>query len=345
MIAEDEMYMSRCIQLAKNGVAHTSPNPMVGAVIVNKGNIIGEGYHVCYGKCHAEVNAINSVKDERLLKNSTIYVSLEPCSHYGKTPPCADLIISKQIPRVVVGCLDPFPEVSGRGIKKLQAAGVDVKLGVLENECKELIKKFITYQILKRPYIILKWAESADGYIDINREEGGPITLSTSLTSMIVHKRRTEIDGIMVGTRTALLDNPHLNIRNWSGENPIRIIIDRELTLPATLNLFDNTIKTLVFTSVYRKNTESTEYIRIDYDSDIILQVLDVLYQKKVQSVMIEGGSILLESFIKSSLWNETYIEKSPLLLHGGIKSPVIEKSSFYEEEIFFGRRIMHYKK
>lgn len=343
MIAEDEMYMSRCIQLARNGVAHTSPNPMVGAVIVHNGNIIGEGYHVCYGKYHAEVNAINSVKDERLLKNSTIYVSLEPCSHYGKTPPCADLIISKQIPRVVVGCLDPFPEVSGRGIKKLQAAGIEVKVGVLENECKELIKKFITYQILKRPYIILKWAESADNYMDINREEGQPITLSTSLTSMMVHKRRTEIDGIMVGTRTALLDNPQLNVRNWSGEDPIRIVIDRELTLPATLNLFDNAIKTLVFTSIHREDTKSTEYIRIDYDADIIPQILDVLYQKKLQSVMIEGGSILLESFIKSSLWDEAYIEKSPLLLYGGIKSPVIEKSFSYEEEIFFGRRIMHY--
>ena len=215
---EEEKYMQRCIELARNGLCNVSPNPMVGAVIVHNGRIIGEGYHIRCGQAHAEVNAIRSVKDQTLLKHSTIYVSLEPCSHYGKTPPCADLIIEKQIPRIVIGCQDPFSEVAGRGIQKLRNAGREVIVGVLEKECRDLIRRFITFNTLRRPYIILKWAESSDGFIDINRSEGHPVMLSTSLTSMLVHKKRSESDAIMVGSRTALLDNPSLTVRNWYGK-------------------------------------------------------------------------------------------------------------------------------
>ena len=220
---EEEKYMQRCIELAGNGLCNVSPNPMVGAVIVCDERIIGEGYHIRCGEAHAEVNAIRSVKDESLLERSTIYVSLEPCSHYGKTPPCADLIIEKKIPRIVIGCQDPFSKVAGRGIQKLRDAGREVIVGVLEAECRQLIRKFITFHTFHRPYITLKWAESQDGFIDLNRTAGNPVKLSTPLTSMIVHKKRSESDAIMVGTRTALLDNPSLTVRNWYGKNPIRI--------------------------------------------------------------------------------------------------------------------------
>ena len=214
MNSEEEKYMLRCIQLAQNGLCNTAPNPMVGAVIVCDGKIIGEGYHVRCGEAHAEVNAIRSVKDTSLLKRSTIYVSLEPCSHYGKTPPCADLIIEKQIPRIVIGCRDPFSKVAGRGIQKLKDAGREVIVGVLETECRQLIRRFITFHTLRRPYITLKWAESSDRYIDYSRTDGKPVILSSPLTSMLVHKKRAEHSAILVGTRTAELDNPGLNVRH-----------------------------------------------------------------------------------------------------------------------------------
>ena len=245
---EEEKYMRRCIELAKNGLCNVSPNPMVGAVIVCHGRIIGEGYHIRCGEAHAEVNAIRSVKDESLLKHSTIYVSLEPCSHYGKTPPCADLIIEKQIPRIVIGCQDPFSEVAGRGIQKLRDAGREVTVGILEEECQSLIRRFITFNTLHRPYITLKWAESADRFIDIERTSGMPLILSSPLTSMLVHKKRAEADAIMVGRRTALLDNPSLTVRNWYGHNPIRVVLDRTLSLPNDLQIFDGNVPTLVFT-------------------------------------------------------------------------------------------------
>lgn len=235
----DEKYMRRCIQLARNGICHAAPNPMVGAVIVRDGEIIGEGYHVRCGEGHAEVNAIASVKDESLLKDATIYVSLEPCSHYGKTPPCADLIIRKGIPRVVVGCVDPFSLVAGRGIQKLRDAGIEVTVGVLEKECRELIRAFVTFNLKKRPYITLKWAQSADGFLDIRREDGNAVRFSTPLSTLAVHKMRAEQKAILVGRRTALLDNPSLTVREWYGQNPLRLVIDRQLTLPPHLHLFD----------------------------------------------------------------------------------------------------------
>lgn len=322
----DEKYIRRCIELARNGMCNAAPNPMVGAVIVCDGKIIGEGYHARCGEGHAEVNAIRSVKNEELLKDSTIYVSLEPCSHYGKTPPCADLIISKGIPRVVVGCVDPFMEVSGRGINKLRNAGIDVKVGVLEDECKNLIKRFVTLNIKKRPYITLKWAESADGFIDIIRQNGNPEVLSTPITSMYVHKQRAEHKSILVGRKTALLDNPSLTTRNWYGKNPLRMVIDKDLSLPEDLKLFDRSTPTIVFTSKEKESAENLEYIKLDFGTDILPQIFNILYERKIQSLMVEGGTTLLQSFIDSGSWDEIFVEHSKKILYDGVKSPVIPK-------------------
>lgn len=327
----DEKYIRRCIELASNGLCNAAPNPMVGAVIVHNGKIIGEGYHAKCGEGHAEVNAIRSVKDETLLKEATIYVSLEPCSHYGKTPPCANLIISKGIPRVVVGCIDPFSQVSGRGIRKLREAGIDVTVGVLEEECKNLIRRFVTFNTQKRPYITLKWAESADGYIDINRENGSPVVLSTPVTSMYVHKQRAEHKAILVGRRTALLDNPSLTTRNWYGKNPLRLVIDRNLTLPAELKLFDHSTPTMVFTEKQKKPENNLEYVALDFSKDILPQICTVLYDRKIQSLLVEGGTTLLQSFIDSELWDEIFVEHSEKVLYEGVKSPIIPKGTIFK--------------
>lgn len=342
-MTKDEKYISRCLQLAYNGLCNTAPNPMVGAVIVHNDTIIGEGYHIRCGEAHAEVNAIRSVKNESLLKESTIYVSLEPCSHYGKTPPCADLIIEKGIPRVVIGCMDPFSLVAGRGIEKLRRAGIEVTIGVLEEECRHLIRRFITFNTLKRPYITLKWAESADGFIDIRRTEGKPVILSSPLSSMLVHKKRAEHDAILVGRRTALLDTPSLSTRNWYGKSPVRLVIDKDLTLPENLELFNGKIRTLVFT---QKTTgqlnQQTEYIQLDFTQDILPQIMEILYQNKLQSLLVEGGSILLQSFIDAELWDEAYIEKTPFHLDDGIQAPFIQKKYFNLNNLYFGREIQH---
>ena len=327
-MTKDEKYIARCIQLAKNACCNAAPNPMVGAVIVHNGIIIGEGYHIRCGEPHAEVNAIRSVKDESLIKEATIYVSLEPCSHYGKTPPCADLIIEKGIPEVVIGCMDPFSMVAGRGIEKLRKAGIKVTVGVLEKECQELIRRFITFNTKKRPYITLKWAESANGFIDKTREGGSPVLLSTPLTSMVVHKRRAEHDAILVGRRTALLDNPSLTTRNWFGKDPIRLVIDKDLTLPKELCLFDGKVRTIIFTQkAPAEHHPLVEYIRLDFTQNILPQIMEVLYNLKIQSLLVEGGSILLQSFIDEGLWDEAYIETSPIYLNEGIRAPKIDEN------------------
>jgi diaminohydroxyphosphoribosylaminopyrimidine deaminase/5-amino-6-(5-phosphoribosylamino)uracil reductase len=298
---------------------------MVGAVVVCDGKIIGEGYHVRSGSPHAEVNAIRAVPDESLLKRATLYVSLEPCSHFGKTPPCADLILEKKIPRIVVGCQDPFPEVAGRGVRKLLDAGCEVTTGVLERECRLLNKCFITYHTRRRPYITLKWAESADGYLDTLRNGGTPVLLSTELTQMQVHKQRAETDAIMVGTRTACLDNPSLSVRHWYGKNPVRIVLDRNLSLDASsLHLFDGSAHTVVFTSLSRPSSGEVEYITLNYEEDILPPIMDILYEKQVQSLLVEGGSRLLQSFLDAGLWDEAFVEKSSQWLHAGIKSPEV---------------------
>ena len=340
---EEEKYMRRCIELAKNGLCNVAPNPMVGAVIVCDGRIIGEGYHVRCGEAHAEVNAIRSVKDESLLKRSTIYVSLEPCSHYGKTPPCADLIIEKQIPRIVIGCRDPFSKVAGRGIQKLQNAGREVIVGVLEEECLHLIRRFITFNTLRRPFITLKWAESADRFIDIERIDGNPALLSSPLTSMLVHKKRAENTAIMVGRRTALLDNPSLTVRNWYGPNPIRIVLDRNLSLPNDLQIFNGEVPTLVFTEKEHPEEKSVSYITIDFRHNPLKLIMEELYQRNIQSLLVEGGSQLLQSFIDNELWDEAYIEKCPKRLYSGVKAPEISNNFSYSTKEHFGRQIWYY--
>ena len=340
---EEEKYMRRCIELAKNGLCNVAPNPMVGAVIVCDGCIIGEGYHVRCGEAHAEVNAIRSVKDESLLKRSTIYVSLEPCSHYGKTPPCADLIIEKQIPRIVIGCRDPFSKVAGRGIQKLQNAGREVIVGVLEEECLHLIRRFITFNTLRRPFITLKWAESADRFIDIERIDGNPVLLSSPLTSMLVHKKRAENTAIMVGRRTALLDNPSLTVRNWYGRNPIRIVLDRNLSLPNDLQIFNGEVPTLVFTEKEHPEEKSVSYITIDFGNNPLKLIMEELYQRNIQSLLVEGGSQLLQSFIDNELWDEAYIEKCPKRLYSGVKAPEISNNFSYSTKEHFGRQIWYY--
>lgn len=342
-MTKDEKYISRCIQLAQNGLCNAAPNPMVGAVIVHNDRIIGEGYHIRCGEAHAEVNAIRSVKDKSLLKESTIYVSLEPCSHYGKTPPCADLIIEKGIPRVVIGCMDPFSLVAGRGIEKLRNAGIDVTVGVLEDQCRELIHRFITFHTEKRPYILLKWAQSADGFIDKERTEGTPIAFSTPLTTMLVHKKRAEYSAILVGRRTAQLDNPSLTTRHWCGKNPVRLVIDKNLALPSSLHLFDGTARTLVFTQeTSTPNYPNTTFITLDFSENILPQIMEVLHREKLQSLMVEGGSTLLQSFIDAGLWDEVRIEVSPLLLEEGIKAPTLDKKYTFLTEEHFGRKVKY---
>ena len=340
---EEEKYMRRCIELAGNGLCNVAPNPMVGAIIVCDGRIIGEGYHIRCGEAHAEVNAIRSVKDESLLKRSTIYVSLEPCSHYGKTPPCADLIIEKQIPRIVIGCQDPFSKVAGRGIQKLRDAGREVIVGVLEKECQHLIRRFITFNTLHRPFITLKWAESVDHFIDIERTDGKPAILSSPLSSMLVHKKRAEADAIMVGRRTALLDNPSLTVRNWYGHNPIRIVLDRNLSLPNDLQIFDGDIPTLIFTEKEYTAARNITYITIDFSHNPLIQIMKELYQRKIQSLLVEGGSQLLQSFIDNDLWDEVFIEKCPSKLYSGVKAPEISDNFSYSLEEHFERQIWHY--
>lgn len=318
--------MKRCLQLARYGESYVSPNPMVGAVIVHAGNIIGEGYHQAYGQPHAEPNAINSVKDQTLLAQSTMYVTLEPCSHYGKTPPCADLIIKYKIPKVVIGMKDPNPKVAGNGIKKLLDAGVNVTVGVLENECSVLNKHFLTFQEKKRPYIALKWAQTSDGFIDIKREsaEIAPLKISNELTKILVHKQRAQNQAIMVGTNTALLDNPTLTVRNWSGRNPVRIVIDKSGRIPENYHLLNDNIKTLVYTEQEKESKENVEFITVRFDNDLLENLIQNIYEHNINSVLVEGGASFLQSFIDKGLWDEVSVEVSPMIIGDGLKAPVL---------------------
>ena len=330
-VAIEEKYMARCIQLARGGKGHTSPNPMVGAVVVHEGRIIGEGYHRRCGEAHAEVNAIASVRevDRPLLKEATLYVSLEPCSHYGKTPPCAELILKTGIPRVVVGCLDPFPAVSGRGVRLLREAGVEVITGVLEEACKALNQAFMTMQTAHRPYVILKWAQSADGFLDRVRSDAAepPVTLSSAETLRRVHQLRTEVRAILVGTRTALLDNPSLTVRHWEGPSPLRIAIDRSLKIPATHHLLDGTIPTLIITEKMVENQMNITYAQVDFNRPLAAQVMAILAERKVDSLLVEGGTRLLQTFLAEGLWDEARVETAPLRLGEGVPAPRLEQA------------------
>lgn len=325
----DEKYMRRCLQLALNGKGYVSPNPMVGAVIVHRGKIIGEGYHRQYGQAHAEVNAINSVKDKSLLIESTMYVSLEPCSHHGKTPPCAQLIIDNKIPRVVVACLDPYPAVSGRGIKMLKDAGVEVIVGILENKARKLNKEFFTVQTKERPYIYLKWAQTSDGFIDKEREEDEtpqPTAISNDYSRMLVHKLRTEVPAIMIGTNTAINDNPYLTARLWHGKNPTRVVIDRKGRIPAGYHIFDGNVETLVFTDQVESDIVRNGVTYIPFSSDKELSyILFVLKKRNINAVLVEGGGQLLQSFIDSGLWDEAFVEISDVKFEKGVNAPTIK--------------------
>ena len=337
----EEKYMQRCLELARQGMSGAAPNPMVGAVIVAEGRIIGEGYHAKCGEAHAEVNAVNSVRpaDRPLLKKATIYVSLEPCAHYGKTPPCADLIIREQIPRIVVGCQDSFDKVDGKGIQKLREAGREVIVGVLEQECRSLNKAFFTVQEKHRPFITLKWAQSSDGYIDRVRTEGAPVRLSTERSLIEVHKLRAEHTAIMVGRRTALLDNPTLNVRHWTGRQPVRVVLDRLLSLPPELHLFDGSQRTLVFTARQRESRPNVEYRTIDFDHDLLPQVMGVLQEEQLQSLLVEGGRELLQSFIDANLWDEAHVEYSPISIGMGVPAPLISLKKPYKEVLKWGQK------
>jgi len=317
-----EKYIKRCLELAELGKGTVSPNPMVGSVIVLDNKIIGEGFHHKAGEPHAEVNAINSVQNQELLKQATIYVSLEPCSHFGKTPPCADLIIEKQIPKVVIAAIDSNAVVCGNGISKLKKAGIDVITGVLEKEANQLNKTFNTFHQKKRPFIILKWAETANGFIDsvrVNSDEAS-LKISNEASSRWVHKLRSEVDTILVGKNTALLDNPTLTTRKWAGKNPIRVVIDKDLSLPHNLKLFIDGSPTLVMNGIKSSKENDVEYIKIS--GDFITGIIEELYHRKIQSVLIEGGANTLQQFIDLNLWDEAFVIKSKLEITSGVKSP-----------------------
>lgn len=321
------LYMQRCIELARQGLGNVAPNPMVGAVIVYNHTIIGEGFHKKFGEAHAEVHAVESVKNKDLLKDATLYVSLEPCDHFGKTPPCTSLIMKNGIPRVVIGTVDPFDAVAGKGISRLRNAGLEVQTGVLKSECNFLNRRFFTFHQKRRPYIILKWAQSQDGYLDKLRQSSDP-ACPTWITSprlrALVHKWRSEEQAILVGANTAVMDNPRLNVREWTGKSPLRILIDPRLEVPQNLHLFDNSQPTIIFNGVKELSINSMDYVRIDFEKNVPQQILDVLYQRSVQSVIIEGGRMVLNSFIEKNLWDEARVFYGVPFFKTGIPAPVI---------------------
>lgn len=322
-MTEDAKWMARCLQLARCGAGSVSPNPMVGAVLVCDGKIIGEGYHRRYGQAHAEVNAIRSVGDESWLRRATLYVSLEPCSHYGKTPPCASLIIEKKIPRVVVACLDPFPEVAGRGVRMLEEAGVRVTVGVLEKEALELNERFVWFHRNRSPYIIAKWAQSADGFLDRIRRtpDEAPEVFSSSATRRLVHRLRTEVDAILVGARTAWLDNPSLTARYWAGRSPVRILLDPDLSVPPTIRLYDGSVPTYVFTRTPADSRKNVTFVPVPPGSDAVKTIREFLYARGLQTLLVEGGAQTLQSFLTAGV-NEARVEVADTWLCGGVRAP-----------------------
>jgi diaminohydroxyphosphoribosylaminopyrimidine deaminase/5-amino-6-(5-phosphoribosylamino)uracil reductase len=384
--------MQRCLHLAKRGAGFVAPNPLVGAVLVFDDRIIGEGWHKQYGGPHAEVNAIHqAVQSGQIdLSQSTLYVSLEPCAHFGKTPPCTDLIIQYKIPKVVIGCRDPFKEVNGKGIEKLIAAGVEVEVGIMENECKNINKRFFTFHIEQRPYIILKWAQTTDGKmarlhptkkaspelhsqpslgsvasaggalesskskmffqnsesrIPLTGGGGARLLISNEYSNRLVHQWRSEEAAILIGTNTALMDNPELTTRLWPGPSPIRLVVDMNLRLPTTLNLFDRKVKTIVFNIVKDEKSENLVYFKLNKEQDFIPQLLNALYELKIQSVLVEGGAKLLQSFIDGGTWDEMrIISNSSLEVQGGLASPVFENIIMVEEQQLLTDKVEIYK-
>jgi diaminohydroxyphosphoribosylaminopyrimidine deaminase/5-amino-6-(5-phosphoribosylamino)uracil reductase len=334
-----ENYIKRCIQIAKNGLGSTAPNPMVGCVIVVDNTIIGEGFTSPYGGNHAEVNAIQSVKNKELLKNATLYVTLEPCSHFGKTPPCSDLIITSEIPKVVIGTMDIHSKVAGRGIEKLKNAGCEVIVRVLEDECKIHHKRFFTFHSKKRPYIILKWAETLDGFIaPKSKSEKKPVWITNELSRQLVHKWRAEEQAILVGTNTVREDNPSLTVRDWIGKNPIRIVLDQHLRLDKNSNVFDASAESLVITSKLEARSWKPEvkYATISWEnqSSIAQEICNVLHQSNITSIIIEGGSKTLQTFIDENLWDEARVFTGNINFNEGVTAPTISAKLTSETQI-----------
>lgn len=343
-----EKYIQRCLQLAKKGIGTTRPNPSVGAVIVHNDKIIGEGFTSLYGGPHAEVNAINSVENQKLLKEATIYVTLEPCSHHGKTPPCADLIIKKEIPNIIIGCVDTNSLVAGKGIERLKKAGRHVIVGVCEEACKKHHKRFFTVQNKKRPYIILKWAETKDGFIaPLTKDEQKPVWISNQYSQQLVHKWRSEEHAILVGTNTVIADNPSLTVRSWKGNHPTRIVIDKNLRIPSDATIFDSKVKTIIFFENIEKREEKQHvisndsekshmliYEQIDFSSRVAEQICGILYKHQIQSVIIEGGAQTLQTFINENLWDEARVFIGNASFEIGVKRPIFNAKLSSEEKI-----------
>ena len=319
-----ETHIKRCIEIAENGLGTTRPNPMVGSVIVYKNKIIGEGFTSKYGENHAEVNAINSVLDKSLLKESTLYVTLEPCSHFGKTPPCSDLITKHQIPNVVIGCIDDNEKVAGKGIAKLKENGINVTIGILEKECKSHHKRFFTFHNKKRPYIILKWAETADGFIaPKTKNEQQPVWITNVFSRQLVHKWRAEEHAILVGTNTISQDNPSLTTRNWVGKNPIRIVIDKDNKLSKDYTIFNHEAETVII------NNDT-----IDFSKNIATQICAILFERNINSVIIEGGAKTLQTFIDENIWDEARVFTGIIQFKDGVKSPSFSGNLISEDHI-----------
>ncbi len=330
----DEIYMKRALDLAKLGKGHVAPNPLVGAVVVHNDKIIGEGYHEKFGEAHAEVNAIASVKDPSLLKEATIYVTLEPCAHYGKTPPCADLLVHHQLKRVVIGCADSFEKVAGKGTQRLRDAGIDVTTFVMESECRDMNRAFFTFQEQKRPYIFLKWAQSADGFIDASSSETGKVTwISRAEVQPIVHQWRSEYQAILVGKNTVLHDNPSLTVRAVTGKNPIRIVLDRNLEIPKESKVLSDGNPTVVFNTVRSENKGALHYYQLEKLS--VTAITSALWKLNIQSVLIEGGAQTLQSFIDAGVWDTACMIQGQDYLHAGTKAPDLGKTPYKTQKVF----------
>lgn len=327
-MSDEEKYMFRALELATLGRGLVSPNPMVGCIIVKDDRIVGEGWHRKYGEAHAEVNAVNSVRNKDLLNGSDVYVTLEPCSHFGKTPPCADLLSSLPIKKVIIAQEDPNPLVAGKGIAKLRSAGKEVITGVLEQEASEVNRRFLTYFIKKRPYIMLKWAQTADGFVA--REDGSSKWISNSLSRVLVHKWRSEEDAILVGRKTAEVDDPELTVRNWNGKNPVRVVIDSQCKLSSDLKVFNGAAETLIFNCHKNEEQDKNKFIKLNGSLDFLDEMLANLHSRKVQSLIVEGGSMVLNSFIRNNLWDEIRLFKSRTRFTNGIQAPAL---SFLPDE------------
>jgi diaminohydroxyphosphoribosylaminopyrimidine deaminase/5-amino-6-(5-phosphoribosylamino)uracil reductase len=338
----DRFYMARCLQLAQMAIGHTYPNPMVGSVIVHNGQIVGEGYHCKAGQPHAEVNAVNSVNDSSILPESTLYVNLEPCAHFGRTPPCSLLIIEKKIKRVVVGCIDTYSEVAGKGIEMMRQHGIEVTTGVLERESREVNRRFFTFHEKNRPYVVLKWAQTLDGFIDIERnsqQAAQPTWITNDFARRAVHQLRAHEQAIMVGTRTAINDNPSLTIRDWAGHQPTRIVIDRNDALPQNLHLFDGTSPTIVITEKIDTRPLPVEYLTLPFDNQLLQKTLNHLHDKQIQSLIVEGGQTLLQSFIDQHLWDEIHLYVGNKMFGSGVEAPVFDAKP--NKKFQFGDSIM----